>query len=108
MRALQRIAVAVMGLIIGGLSRVAPPKLLWIALVATVAFGAIVLGIAIAQMPGEMAPEPGGPEPTASNPMQWLALLNWVWRLGVVITAVGWVMWIVRLFRAARTTAPAV
>lgn len=90
-----------LGGIIGALSRVAPPKLLWIAYAATMVLGAIVIGIAVAFMP-PMTAGPGDPEVTVQNPLRWLFALNWVWRLGVVVTAVGWVMWIVRLIRAAK------
>lgn len=39
------------------------------------------------------------------NPLGWLVVLNWVWSLGVVVTAVGWVVWIARLIRRARGAA---
>ena len=100
------LAVVVLGIIVWLLSRVRPPKLAWIALLATVAIGAITLGIAIAMIPPGGTPE-GAAEVTVANPFRWLFALNWVYRLGVVVTAVGWVMWIVRLIRAARST-PAV
>lgn len=75
----------------------------WITGAATLALGATVIGIAIALMP-EMTSEPNAAEVTVENPFGWLVLLNWVWRLGVAVTAVGWVLWIVRLIRAARGT----
>lgn len=100
------LAVVVLGIIVWLLSRVRPPKLAWIALLATVIVGAITLGIAIAMIPPGGTPE-GAAEVTVANPMRWLAGINWIYRAGVVVTAVGWVMWIVRLIRAARST-PAV
>ncbi|MBM7503022.1 hypothetical protein ACFPER_06040 [Agromyces aurantiacus] len=84
------------------LSRVAPPKLLWISLVATVALGAITLGLAMVSGPETEAG-------TVGNPVldQPLVSLLWLWRAGIVVVLAGGIVYLVRLFRSLREPADA-
>jgi hypothetical protein len=93
------IAVA-LGAVVWALSRVPLPKLLWISLIATVAVGALTLGLAILNLE-----EPNGTG-TAANPMLPLAALNWVWRAGVLVVLAGAVLYVVQLFRSLKETTP--
>jgi hypothetical protein len=88
-----------LGAVVWALARVPLPKLLWISLIATVAIGALTLGLAIFNLE-----EPNGTG-TAANPMLPLAALNWVWRAGVLVVLAGTVLYIVRLFRSLREPA---
>ena len=90
----------VLGVVVWALARVPLPKLLWIALIATVAIGALTLGIAIFTI--EEATGPG----TATNPVLPVAALVWVWRAGVLVVLAGAIFYIVQLFRSL--TEPAV
>jgi hypothetical protein len=93
------IAIA-LGAVVWALARVPLPKLLWISLIATVAVGALTLGLAILNLE-----EPNGTG-TAANPMLPLAALNWVWRAGVLVVLAGAVLYVVRLFRSLKETTP--
>ncbi len=93
-----------LGLITLLLSRVPVPALAWIAAAATVAIGAITVAIAIAGMPND--PQPAAD--TMTSPLRGLLLaLNWVWRVGVLVTLAGAVLYLVRLFQGLRPTAAA-
>lgn len=93
------IAIA-LGAVVWALARVPLPKLLWISLIATVAVGALTLGLAILNLE-----EPNGTG-TAANPMLPLAALNWVWRAGVLVVLAGAVLYVVQLFRSLKETTP--
>jgi hypothetical protein len=92
------IAIA-LGAVVWALARVPLPKLLWISLIATVAIGALTLGLAMLNLE-----EPNG-SGTAANPMLPLAALNWVWRAGVLVVLAGAILYIVQLFRSLREPA---
>ncbi|NYE19625.1 hypothetical protein [Microbacterium immunditiarum] len=81
------------------LSRVPVPRLAWIAAAATVLVGAVTIAIAIAVF------SPGSPPTTgtvAAPGGGLLVPLNWVWRVGVLVTLAGAVLYIVRLFQSLR------
>jgi hypothetical protein len=91
------LAAVVVGAGVWLVSKIPPPRLAWIALLATVVSGGIVLGIAIAaSQPGA---DTGSSELSPIEPWLWLL---WVYRLGVLVTVAGWIQWIVRLVRAIR------
>ncbi|MGN6273157.1 MAG: hypothetical protein ACTHMQ_08710 [Protaetiibacter sp.] len=90
------VAIAI-GVVVWALSRVRLPALLWISLLATVAIGALTIGLAVVESP------PGTMGGTARNPVFPLIALVWVWRAGVLVVAAGAVLYIVRLFRALQT-----
>lgn len=79
------------------LSRVPLPRLLWISLIATVALGAITLGLALVLSPQESGPGAGG-NPIAGG----LIGLLWLWRAGVVVVLAGAIVYLVRLFKSLR------
>jgi hypothetical protein len=80
------------------LSRVRIPKLAWISMLATVAVGVITIVIAITAVP------PAGRSGQVMSPISGATiLLLWVYRVGVVVTLVGAVIYLVRLFRSLRT-----
>lgn len=89
----------VLGVVVWALARVPLPRLLWISLIATVAIGALTLGLAILELDGDTG------SGTAANPMLPLAALLWVWRAGVLVVLAGAVLYIVRLFRSLREPA---
>lgn len=95
---LALLAAIALGVVIWALARVALPRLLWISLIVTVAVGALTLGLALLDN-GQAAD--GG---TGHNPILPLIGLLWLWRAGVVVVAVGAVIYIVRLFQAVRST----
>lgn len=86
----------VLGVVIWAVARVPVPKLLWISLIATMALGALTLGIAILTL--EEATGTG----TATNPMPPVVAFVWLWRIGVLVVLVGAVVYVVRLFRSLR------
>lgn len=86
-----------LGVAVWALSRVPLPKLLWISLIATVALGAITLGLALVLSPQESGPGAGG-NPIAGG----LISLLWLWRAGVVVVLAGGIVYLVRLFRSLR------
>lgn len=89
----------VLGVVVWALARVPLPKLLWISLIATVAIGALTLGLAVFE------PEGDSGSGTAANPMLPLAALLWVWRAGVLVVLAGAILYIVRLFQSLREPA---
>lgn len=93
----------VLGLIAWLLSRVPVPRLAWIAAAATVVVGAVTIALAVADIPIDPQPTTGTVGAPGGIP---LAALNWVWRVGVLVTLAGTVLYIVRLFQSLRT-APA-
>lgn len=86
-----------LGVAVWALSRVALPRLLWISLIATVALGAITLGLALVLSPQESGPGAGG-NPIAGG----LIGLLWLWRAGVVVVLAGAIVYLVRLFKSLR------
>lgn len=89
-----------LGVAVWALSRVPLPKLLWISLIATVALGAITLGLAIV-----FAPQESGPG-AAGNPIAGGVIgLLWLWRAGVVVILAGAIVYLVRLFTSLREPA---
>jgi hypothetical protein len=89
-----------LGVAVWALSRVPLPKLLWISLIATVALGALTLGLALVLAPQESGPGAGG-NPIAGG----LIVLLWAWRAGVVVVLAGAILYVVRLFRSLREPA---
>lgn len=92
----------VLGAIVWAVARVPLPKLLWISLIATVALGALTLGLAFVLAPQESGPGAGG-NPIAGG----LIALLWLWRAGVVVVLAGAILYLVRLFRSLREPATA-
>jgi hypothetical protein len=88
----------VLGTIVWALSRVPLPRLLWISLIATVAIGAVTLGVAMLSLE-----EATGPGP-ATNPVLPVVALVWLWRVGVLVVLAGAVLYLVRLFRSLKGT----
>ena len=86
----------VLGVVIWAAARVPVPKLLWISLIATVAVGALTLGVAALTV--EEATGSG----TATNPILPVVGLVWLWRIGVLVVMVGAIVYLVRLFRSLR------
>jgi hypothetical protein len=86
----------VLGIVIWALARVPIPKLLWISLIATVALGALTLGLAILNL--EEATGTG----TATNPVLPVVAFVWLWRIGVLVVLAGAVLYIVRMFQSLR------
>ncbi len=94
---LALLAAIVLGFVVWLLSRVRIPKLAWISMIATVVIGAIVLIIAITKVP---VPDASG---TVVSPLSGGILgLLWVYRLGVLVTLAGAVLYVVRLFQSLR------
>lgn len=91
-----------LGVVVWALARVPLPKLLWISLIATVALGALTLGLAFVLAPQESGPGAGG-NPIAGG----LIALLWLWRAGVVVVLAGAILYLVRLFRSLREPATA-
>jgi hypothetical protein len=94
------LAAILVGVVVWALARVPLPKLLWIPLVATVALGALTLGVAMLNLE-----EMTGPD-TAANPVLPVFALVWVWRLGVLVVLAGAILYLVHLFRSLREPAP--
>lgn len=94
---LALLAGVALGVGVWALSRVPLPRLLWISLIATVALGAITLGLALALSPQESGPGAGG-NPIAGG----LIGLLWLWRAGVVVVLAGAIVYLVRLFKSLR------
>ena len=86
-----------LGVAVWALSRVPLPRLRWISLTATVALGAITLGLALVLSPQESGPGAGG-NPIAGG----LIGLLWLWRAGVVVVLAGAIVYLVRLFKSLR------
>ncbi|HEX6954914.1 MAG TPA: hypothetical protein VF156_08550 [Agromyces sp.] len=87
-----------LGVVVWALARVPVPRLLWISLIATVAIGALTLGLAFLDV------EDASGSGTAANPMLPLAALLWVWRAGVLVVLAGAILYIVRLVRSLRAS----
>lgn len=91
-------------LVAWALARVAVPRLAWIAGLVTVVIGATTLAIAIFAIPSGPQPDPG----TVMAPgVGMLRALNWVYRVGVVVTLAGVVVYVVRLFKSLSATSEA-
>jgi hypothetical protein len=90
-----------LGIVAWLVSRVPIPRLAWIAALATVVLGAITLGIAIFSVPVET-----GPDTVAAPLSGGLVVWNWLYRVGVLVTVAGWVVYLIRLVKTLR--APAV
>lgn len=86
-----------LGLVAWLVSRVPVPTFTWISLAATLAIGALTLVLALTLPPVEMGPD------MAANPVMgrwYLAAMNWVWRIGVLVTFVGVVWYVVRIVQS--------
>lgn len=91
------VAGLLLGLVAWLVSRVPVPRFTWISLAATLAFGALTLGLALTLPPVEMGPD------TVGNPVvgRWyLAAMNWVWRIGVLVTFAGGIWYVVRIVQS--------
>lgn len=91
----------IVGLLLGVagwlISKVPVPRFTWIALAATIAVGALTLVLALTLPPIEMGPD------SAAGPVAgrgFLVGLNWVWRIGVLVTFAGAIWYIVRIVQA--------
>ena len=92
------LAAIAIGVVAWALSRVRPPALLWISLLATVAVGALTLGLAVIENP------PGSEGGSAANPIFPLIALLWAWRAGVLVVVAGAILYLARLFRSLQTS----
>ena len=90
-----------LGLIACLLSRVPVPALAWIAAAVTVVIGAVTLAIAISGIPGDAPPVSDAVAPPLHGR---LVVLNWLWRVGVLVTLTGAILYLVRLFHSPRPT----
>jgi hypothetical protein len=91
-------------LVAWALSRVAVPRLAWIAGLVTVVIGATTIAIAISAIGAGQQPDAG----TVMSPgVGMLHVLIWAYRLGVVVTLAGAVVYVVRLFKSHRAAAEA-
>lgn len=91
------VAGLLLGLVAWLVSRVPVPRFTWISLAATLAFGALTLVLALTLPPVEMGPD------TVGNPVvgRWyLAAMNWVWRIGVLVTFAGGIWYVVRIVQS--------
>ncbi|TXN31895.1 hypothetical protein [Lacisediminihabitans profunda] len=89
---LALVGVVVLGVAVRLLSKVRVPRLAWISIIATVAVGALTIVLAVTARP---QPAVGG---TVASPVSGVILgLLWVYRLGVLSTLAGGVLYIVRL-----------
>jgi hypothetical protein len=89
-----------LGIAVRLLSRVRVPRLLWIALSATALLGATVLVLAILRSPETQRAEG---DSMVINPMLPTAIiLVWIYRVGVIVTLVGTVMYISRIAKTLR------
>lgn len=59
----------------------------------------MTIAIAMANLPAD--PQPG-PDTVMAPVRGVLVALNWVWRVGVLVTLAGPVLYLVRLFRSLR------
>ena len=89
-----------LGVAVRLLARVRVPRALWIPLTATAILGAVVLAIALLSSPENQTVSQ---DVTAANPLLPTAIiLMWIYRVGVVATLVGTVIYVVRLGKALR------
>lgn len=86
-----------LGIAVRLLSRVPFPKLTWISMVTSVAIGVTVLALAI-------VPDPVVTDQGVGRGPTWVVMiaLLWVYRVSVVVTIAGAVLYLVRLVRAMR------
>lgn len=89
----------VLGVVVWAVSRVPVPRITWISMLVTVVIGATTLGIAIANLPIEMTPTGDVANPLSGG----LVALNWIYRVGVLVTLAGAIVYIVKLVQAVRT-----
>lgn len=93
------VALAVaLALLVGArlLSRVPAPRLLWIAAGVSVALAVVLLAILLLNRPETSADGP------VANPLADVIVLVWAFRLAMLTTAAGAVLYLVRLVRALR------
>jgi hypothetical protein len=95
---LALLGVIALAIVVRLLSRVRMPKLAWISMLATVTIGAATLVIAATTV------RSGGSTGEAMSPLSaGTVVLLWVYRVGVLVTLAGAVLYLVRLFGARRT-----
>lgn len=86
------LGVVMLGVAVRLLSKVRYPRLAWIALVASVAVGALTVVIAVTA-----GPSYGTADDVSSSVSIVTMVLVWVYRLGLLVTLAGAVIYIVRL-----------
>lgn len=85
------------------LSRVTFPRLAWISMLVSVAIGVTTIIVAVTGEPVETAPG------TVLSPMSgWAIVLLWAYRLAVLVTLAGAVLYVVQLFQALKASTPPV
>lgn len=89
----------VLGVVVWAVSRVPVPRITWISMLVTVVIGATTLGIAMANLPTEMTQTGDVANPLSGG----LVALNWIYRVGVLVTLAGAIVYIVKLVQAVRT-----
>jgi hypothetical protein len=94
------LAAIVLGIAAWLISRVPVPRLAWIAMLVTVVLGAVTLGIAIFAVPVET-----GPDTVAAPLSGGLVVWNWLYRVGVLVTVAGWIVYLIRLVTSLRAPA---
>lgn len=93
-----------LGVAVRLLSGVPVPRLLWIAMVATLGVGVLVLALVIGGEASEAVQEVG-PDVTAPNPLNAGArILLWVYRIGVLVALVGAIVYLVRIAQGLRSS----
>lgn len=88
----------IIGVVVWVVTRVPVPRFTWIAFVATMAVGAITLILAVTLPPVQI--DEGVANPVVGYPP--LAMLNWGWRIGVLVTLGGAIWYIARIVQAMR------
>lgn len=88
----------IIGVVVWVVTRVPVPRFTWISFVATMAVGAITLILAVTLPPVQI--DEGVANPVVGYPP--LAMLNWVWRVGVLVTLGGAIWYIARIVQAMR------
>ena len=88
----------IIGLVVWVVTRVPVPRFTWISLAATMAVGALTLILALTLPPVQI--DEGVASPVVGYPP--LAALNWVWRIGVLVTLGGAIWYISRIVQAMR------
>ena len=96
-----------LGVAVRLLSGVPVPRLLWIAMVATLGVGVLVLALVIGGEASEAVREVG-PEVPAPNPLNLGArILLWVYRIGVLVVLIWAIVYVVRIAQALRASSQA-
>ena len=85
------------------LTRVPVPRLAWIPMVVSIGVGALTLVLVAIAMPDAADSPQTGPEAAAPNPESvGVRLLSWGYRLGVLVTLIGAIVYVAHIVRQLR------